>query len=408
MKKLYLAVCLAAVMMVLAACGSPAPKQSGSANTGNTGAAAANQTAAAAENTAAGTNQISGTTRPQTGTESTAQAETFQAPQAVMDYLSGDWAYFNWDEYADIFRMYLIPVNENQLACGLTIYDENNRISKDSTIGMITVKPLKASDPSDLYLEFTPKDGGEASDYVYEEETLANFYRIMKFSQVTLEQTTDGMQVAQITKGSSPFSNIADYTMLTGEGIYLEKYTDEDTTLTPHKNTTFTAVFWGWGSGSDGDVLYFNDCSQDDSGAYVSKVKESAPYTYAASVPNQVTLTEGEVYLVTTNKKGKVTSVDYADVYTGDGAPDSGSEDAGMEYLAMHVKEISFALENGQSLVYTENTETVDGKECRIYNLGENTTEKFTTESTYAYCADDNSVYKYDVANDQWNASEVY
>ncbi len=62
--------------------------------------------------------------------------------------------------------------------------------------------------------------------------------------------------------------------------------------------------------------------------------------------------------------------------------------------------EIQKYLELGMSLVYTENKENIDGKECMIFALGTDHDDSFVNELFYAVSGE--SIYSYDVLEDSW------
>ena len=68
--------------------------------------------------------------------------------------------------------------------------------------------------------------------------------------------------------------------------------------------------------------------------------------------------------------------------------------------ILMEYAEVSERVKQGMTLMYTEEKQIIDGRECYIFALGTNHEEQFVREYLYGVC--DNLVYSYDALNDLW------
>ena len=65
--------------------------------------------------------------------------------------------------------------------------------------------------------------------------------------------------------------------------------------------------------------------------------------------------------------------------------------------------EVRQGLENGMKLMYTGESEIINGGSCMLFVLGTDNGEQFVQEQLYGVC--DNLIYIYDVFTDTWNAA---
>lgn len=73
--------------------------------------------------------------------------------------------------------------------------------------------------------------------------------------------------------------------------------------------------------------------------------------------------------------------------------------------ILMESAEVSERVKQGMTLLYTEEKQIIDGRECYIFALGTNHEEQFVREYLYGVC--DNLIYSYDALNDSWNVLGV-
>lgn len=73
--------------------------------------------------------------------------------------------------------------------------------------------------------------------------------------------------------------------------------------------------------------------------------------------------------------------------------------------ILMESAEVSERVKQGMTLMYTEEKQIIDGRECYIFTLGTNREEQFVREYLYGVC--DNLIYSYDALNDSWNVLGV-
>ena len=62
--------------------------------------------------------------------------------------------------------------------------------------------------------------------------------------------------------------------------------------------------------------------------------------------------------------------------------------------------EVKLALENGMKIMYTGDTQVIDGRTCLLFALGTDSGEQFVRERYYGVC--DNLIYAYDAVSDTW------
>ena len=62
--------------------------------------------------------------------------------------------------------------------------------------------------------------------------------------------------------------------------------------------------------------------------------------------------------------------------------------------------EVKLALENGMKIMYTGDTQMIDGRTCLQFALGTDSGEQFVRERYYGVC--DNLIYVYDAVSDTW------
>ena len=91
-------------------------------------------------------------------------------------------------------------------------------------------------------------------------------------------------------------------------------------------------------------------------------------------------------------------------IYGDNGAEDDKNIKIATEIL-MESAEVSERVKQGMTLMYTEEKQVIDGRECYIFTLGTNREEQFVREYLYGVC--DNLIYSYDALNDSWNVLGV-
>ncbi len=87
-------------------------------------------------------------------------------------------------------------------------------------------------------------------------------------------------------------------------------------------------------------------------------------------------------------------------IYGDNGAEDDKNVKIAAEIL-LEAAEVSERVKQGMTLMYTEEKQIIDGRECYIFALGTNRDEQFVREYLYGVC--DNLIYSYDAVNDLWN-----
>ena len=91
-------------------------------------------------------------------------------------------------------------------------------------------------------------------------------------------------------------------------------------------------------------------------------------------------------------------------IYGDNGAEDDKNIKIATEIL-LESAEVSERVKQGMTLMYTEEKQIIDGRECYIFTLGTNHEEQFVREYLYGVC--DNLIYSYDALNDSWNVLGV-
>ncbi len=69
--------------------------------------------------------------------------------------------------------------------------------------------------------------------------------------------------------------------------------------------------------------------------------------------------------------------------------------------LLLEVYEVQERSQQGMTLLYTGQKQTIDGRECMIFALGTTHDSQFVSEYLYGVC--DNLIYWYDAVSDSWN-----
>lgn len=82
--------------------------------------------------------------------------------------------------------------------------------------------------------------------------------------------------------------------------------------------------------------------------------------------------------------------------------PDERSVEIATEIL-LEYGEVRQGLENGMKLMYTGESEIINGGSCMLFVLGTDNGEQFVQEQLYGVC--DNLIYIYDVFTDTWNVA---
>ena len=84
--------------------------------------------------------------------------------------------------------------------------------------------------------------------------------------------------------------------------------------------------------------------------------------------------------------------------------PDESSVRIATEIL-LGTDEVKAALEQGMRLLYTEETQIIEGRPCLLFALGTDRDGQFVRERYYGVC--DNLIYTYDVLSDTWEVLGV-
>lgn len=79
--------------------------------------------------------------------------------------------------------------------------------------------------------------------------------------------------------------------------------------------------------------------------------------------------------------------------------PDERSVQIATEIL-LETDEVKDAVESGMKIIYTGDTQIIEGRTCLLFALGTDREDQFVRERYYGVC--DNLVYVYDVTNDTW------
>ena len=81
--------------------------------------------------------------------------------------------------------------------------------------------------------------------------------------------------------------------------------------------------------------------------------------------------------------------------------PDESSVQIATEIL-LETAEVKDAIERGMKIMYTGDTQMIEGRTCLLFALGTDSEEQFVREHYYGVC--DNLVYSYDAISDTWSA----
>lgn len=81
--------------------------------------------------------------------------------------------------------------------------------------------------------------------------------------------------------------------------------------------------------------------------------------------------------------------------------PDERSVQIATEIL-LETAEVKDAIERGMKIMYTGDTQMIEGRTCLLFALGTDSEEQFVRERYYGVC--DNLVYSYDAISDTWSA----
>ena len=79
--------------------------------------------------------------------------------------------------------------------------------------------------------------------------------------------------------------------------------------------------------------------------------------------------------------------------------PDERSIEIATEIL-LEADEVKFAVESGMKIMYTGDTQMIEGRPCLLFALGTDREEQFVRERYYGVC--DNLIYVYDAVSDTW------
>ena len=81
--------------------------------------------------------------------------------------------------------------------------------------------------------------------------------------------------------------------------------------------------------------------------------------------------------------------------------PDERSVQIATELL-LEADEVKEAIEHGMKIMYTGDTQMIEGRTCLLFALGTDSEEQFVRERYYGVC--DNLIYVYDSVSDTWTA----
>ena len=79
--------------------------------------------------------------------------------------------------------------------------------------------------------------------------------------------------------------------------------------------------------------------------------------------------------------------------------PDERSVQIATEILS-EADEVKLALESGMKIMYTGDTQMIEGRTCLLFVLGTDSEGQFVRERYYGVC--DNLIYVYDAVSDTW------
>jgi len=79
--------------------------------------------------------------------------------------------------------------------------------------------------------------------------------------------------------------------------------------------------------------------------------------------------------------------------------PDESSVQIATEIL-LEADEVKDAIEHGMKIMYTGNTQVIEGRTCLLFALGTDSEDQFVRERYYGVC--DNLIYVYDAVSDTW------
>lgn len=79
--------------------------------------------------------------------------------------------------------------------------------------------------------------------------------------------------------------------------------------------------------------------------------------------------------------------------------PDEGSVRIATELL-LEADEVKDAIEHGMKIMYTGDTQMIEGRTCLLFALGTDSEDQFVRERYYGVC--DNLIYVYDAVGDTW------
>lgn len=83
--------------------------------------------------------------------------------------------------------------------------------------------------------------------------------------------------------------------------------------------------------------------------------------------------------------------------------PDERSIEIATELL-LEADEVKFAVESGMKIMYTGDTQMIEGRTCLLFALGTDREGQFVRERYYGVC--DNLIYAYDAVSDTWSVLE--
>ena len=91
------------------------------------------------------------------------------------------------------------------------------------------------------------------------------------------------------------------------------------------------------------------------------------------------------------------------DFSTYEEVPDERSVQIATELL-LETEEVKQAVMQGMKVMYTGDTQWIEGRPCLLFALGTDSEEQFVRERYYGVC--DNLVYRYDAVSDTWSTVE--
>lgn len=324
--------------------------------------------------------------------------------KGVREYLIGEWA-CEMEYMSNIVANMIIHEN---LALELYFYDSFTKELVADYQGDIEFKRIYRDEddaPDMMSLKFNKEPYFEC-DYYFFHRTIYDGKRAMSLIFAGLENS-----VFDIFTGD----NDLEYTM--GEVVF-EKVTGEVTQAEIRKNDAFFGVFWGHGVPYESiwiDDVQWTAREEDYNPNYPvpmliheNEEPESALYHINPDQNMDILgddLFKGEVYYVETDEKGNIITLMAADHkrFIDQNADEYIDDIQGAIFSIINdIDEIKGYLDNGLSVLFTEETNIIDGGQCYMIALGTNHEEVFVQERHYAVNIETRQVFEYKVLEDIW------